>query len=188
MPTMTDRALFLTGLASFAFAMSGFFALGPTSKADSAIDGFHWLMLTGAVLQLPCAANNREGWLNRASAVVMVVGLVCTIGMCMIDFVLWALPSESLRETVAAELIATPSIWPVFMDYGPEEVLYAGYSLASLSTLRMMKLGPLLVIAGTTLAIAGGSWFNVAGAACVLAGFSLCFRAEVRDAREVALA
>lgn len=188
MPTTTDRALFLSGLALFAVAMSGFFAFGPTSKADSAIDGFHWILLAGAVLQLPFAVNNREGLLDRAAAIVMTIGLVCTIGMCVVDFVLWALPSDSLRETVAGELIATPSVWPVFMNYGPEEVLYAGYSLASLSALRETKLGPLLVMAGTTLAIAGGSWFNVAGAACVLAGFAQCFRARAARPREAQFA
>jgi hypothetical protein len=185
MPPTIDRALFLTGLVMFAVAMSGFFAFGPTSKADSAIDAFHWVMLIGAVLQLPFAINNREGWHIRAVAIVMTIGLVCTIGMCIVDFVLWSMPSDGLRDKVAAELISTPSIWPVFMEYGPEEVLYAGYSLASVSALRATKLGPLLVLAGATLAIAGGTWFNVAGAASVLAGFILCFRARARHAPKV---
>lgn len=186
MPVATNRALFLTGLALVILAMTGIFAFGATSKVDSAVDGFHWLMLTGAVMQLPYAVDRRDGWLNSSTALVMLVGLVCTIGMCMIDFVLWAMPTDSLRETVAAELIATPSIWPVFMDYGPEEILYTGYALACLSPSPKTKSGPALVIVGAILAIVGGTWFNVAGAACVLSGFAITFRAQARQARNTA--
>lgn len=181
MPERADRMMLLLGIGMHIVAMTGIFGLGPTNKTNSMIDFFHWLILFGAVFQLPFAVNLRQSPLAIGAGIVLVLGLVSTIGMCVLDFVFWALPDPSMSQAVADELVTTPSIWPVFMGYGPEEVQYVGYLLAAFTFRKMSLPGTALILLGAVLTIAGPSWFNVAGTGFVLAGFMLIF-AKARSA------
>ena len=176
MPSKNDHMLLLCGLVVSIVGLVGVFTFGATDKSRTAIDLWHWALLVGAVLQLPFAMNLRHNALAALAAVLMTVGLISTVGMCMLDFVFWALPDPDLRGAVAGELMETPSIWQVFMLYGSEEVLYAGYVLAGLTVWKQSWLPAAAIFAGAALAIGGPSWFNVAGACCVAAGFALWFR------------
>ncbi|MEZ5823351.1 MAG: hypothetical protein R3C97_00955 [Geminicoccaceae bacterium] len=185
MPDRVDRALFVAGLVLFLGALVLVFTFGAGNRTETRIDHSHWSMLAGSVFMLPFAVKLRRNLWAVAGSIMLTAGIVGVIGMCVIDLVFWGIADDALRDAVAAELVAIPSIWWPFMLYGPEEVLYSGMVLASACYWRWTRAGTAFVTLGAILAIAGPTWFNVAGAASVLLGFLIDFRA-VKEVAEKA--
>jgi hypothetical protein len=176
MPNRTDKFLLILGFVLFLIAVIAINIVGAKTKDEISIDYIHWLMLVGTALQIPFAARLPRRGISLLAAFLILCGIVCTIGMCMLDFVFWSLPDDRLRGEVARQLMDTPTVWQPFMMWGTEEVFYAGIVLASVLYLPHSKLGTPLVIVGAVCAIAGGSWFNVVGVAAVALGFLFNFR------------
>ncbi len=177
MPDRPARVLLITGFLAYIVSLTLVFAIGSSSRGETEIDYVHWLMLSGAALMLPFATSLRHSSAAVFAALLFTSGIVFTIGMCVIDLVFWSIADGGLRAAVAKELTASPSVWSPFMLYGSEEVFYGGMVAASLCYWRANRIGTGLVLVGAILAIAGPSWFNVAGAASALCGFLLNFRA-----------
>ncbi|MFT6182420.1 MAG: hypothetical protein ACJAQT_005302 [Akkermansiaceae bacterium] len=175
MPNRTDKFLLILGFVLFLIAVIAINIVGAKTKDEISIDYIHWLMLVGTALQIPFAARLPRRGISLLAAFLILCGIVCTIGMCMLDFVFWSLPDDRLRGEVARQLMDTPTVWQPFMMWGTEEVFYAGIVLASVLYLPHSKLGTPLVIVGAVCAIAGGSWFNVVGVAAVALGFLFNF-------------
>lgn len=176
MPNKADRYFFLAGLILFIVALVLIFSFGSSHKTETTIDYIHWLMLISSVLMLPFAINLREHALAIVASVLITIGVICVVGMCVVDMVFWGIGDEGTRSATIAELVATPSIWWPFMLYGSEEVLYAGFVWAAACYWKVSKVGPILVVLGAVLAIIGPSWFNVAGASATAIGFLTNFR------------
>lgn len=175
MPDRIDKFLLILGFSIFLAAVIAINIVGAKTKDEISIDYIHWLMLVGTVLQIPFAARLPRRGISLLATFLILCGIVCTIGMCMLDFVFWSLPDDRLRGEVTRQLMDTPTVWQPFMMWGTEEVGYAGLVFASALYFAQSRLGTVLVVAGAICVIAGGSWFNVVGLGAVIFGFLLNF-------------
>ncbi|NRB61718.1 MAG: hypothetical protein HRU40_01585 [Saprospiraceae bacterium] len=57
-------------------------------------DFIHWSILIGIVLIIPYTLNLSSGIYNIIGATISLIGITCFIGMCGIDFVLWAFKDD----------------------------------------------------------------------------------------------
>ena len=176
MPSRFDRILFIVGHAFFLCALVLINSFGSSTKAETAIDYPHWLMLLSSVLQIPFATRLPQRGISLLASWLMLLGIVGIVGMCVLDFVFWSLPDPDLRMKVARELATTPSLWQPFMMWGTEELPCLGFALASLTYLKDTKLGSCSVVAGAILSVAGGGWYNVAGRMLITLGFAENFK------------
>lgn len=170
-----DQIIFVAGLCIFTFGQFWIYYFGATTKNLSSFDISHWGMLFGSVLYLPYIMSLPRKGIALIASILMTIGTICTVGMCIIDLVFWAIPDDNLRSEVTVELSGTPIIWQPFMVWGSEEILMTGFILAGLLYIKQSKTGPLLVTIGSTLAIAGASWFNFIAYILISIGFILCF-------------
>lgn len=177
----TDKLVFLVGLSIFSIGQFWIYQFGSTTKELSSVDVSHWIMLIGVVLYLPYIMRLPRHGVGLIASILMTIGVVCMIGMCIIDLVFWGIADDGLRAAVAKELINTPIIWQPFMLWGNEEVLMTGFILACSLYIKHSKVGPLLVVFGSTLAIAGASWFNFIAYILISIGFLICFDFLRRD-------
>jgi len=175
MKSRSNEFLLIAGLFIFAIGQFLIYQFGSTNKGVSSFDASHWLMLTGAVLYLPFSLSLPRRGVSLVASVLLTIGTICVIGMCVIDLVFWGLADDALRSAVAGELENTPSIWQPFMLWGNEEVLMTGFMLASFLHVKESRIGPLLVVVGSVLAIAGASWFNFLAYIFLIIGFAICF-------------
>ena len=67
--------------------------------AQRPLDWVHWLLLLGAVTLTWRLTDIPVGWLGRLGRLATIAGATAFIGMSVIDFTLWALPSEMARQT-----------------------------------------------------------------------------------------
>ncbi|MEM6634015.1 MAG: hypothetical protein AAF694_30345 [Bacteroidota bacterium] len=138
-----------------------FFSI-PSSQINllEPIDFIHWTLLIGFVLVIPYVLQFSIGWFQKIGATFSLMGLICLICMCAIDFVLWSfreLPEE--RNELIAHIMNEPMIWPVFFTIGPA-FYYTGMSIQSLAYLKSKLIPALLVIIGATLVGLGGLIFT----------------------------
>ena len=120
------------------------------------IDFIHWTLLIGFVLVIPYVLQFSKGWFQKIGASFSIIGLICLICMCAIDFVLWSLrnlPEE--RNELIAHIMNEPMIWPVFFTIGPA-FYYTGMSIQSMAYLKSKLIPALVVIIGATLVGLGG--------------------------------
>ena len=120
------------------------------------LDFIHWTLLIGFVLVIPYALQFSNGWFKKVGATFSIIGLICLICMCAIDFVLWSLrnvPEE--RNELIAHLMNEPMIWPVFFTIGPA-FYYTGMSIQSMGYLKSNLIPAIIVIMGASLVGLGG--------------------------------
>ena len=115
--------------------------------------------------------------LSAIAGPLLLVGAVCVIGMCVIDFVFWALPPE-LDGPVYDRLSAAPSVWRPFMRFGANELFVAALVAPALGFWGRSRAGLALVAVGAATMAIGTQWFNVAGYAAMIAGYALGFRRQ----------
>lgn len=169
-PRYWDRVLFIAGLAIYT-AGQVLINLGqPFVEAQRPVDFAHWGLLVGVVLLLPFAGRLPRRNIHLVTLPLLLAGVAFTIGMCVLDFVFWALPNGEMESEVARRLIDTPSIWGPFITFGPNYIL-----MPALSYWKVSRLGPALVVLGVVVMFFGTHWFNVGGWALILAGYLFCF-------------
>lgn len=93
------------------------------TKENIPIDVIHWLMLIGVSMLIPFAARMLRRGLALVASPLLILGIVCVIGMCVLDFVFWALPDDEFRAEVARRLMDTPMLWKPFIAWGPDDFL-----------------------------------------------------------------
>ncbi|RBP48812.1 hypothetical protein [Arenicella xantha] len=175
MNSRSDQLIFIAGLCIFSIGQFWIYYFGSTTKEFSTIDVSHWVMLLGVVLYLPYVMGLPRKGIALIASILMTIGIICMIGMCVIDLIFWAIPDDGMRKAVARELSSTPMIWQPFMLWGNEEVLMTGFILASMRYIKQSKIGPLLVTVGSIVAIAGASWYNFIAYILISIGFILSF-------------
>lgn len=174
-PDRSDHILLVAGLISYIVGQS---LLRPGNDFVSSlqpIDYAHWSLYLGVCLMLPFAANLPKRNLHLLTIPVLIAGISCVIGMCVIDFIFWSLPDDAFEYELARRLIATPVIWDPFITIGANYLMNIGLVMASLSWWRAARSGVLLVLAGSAILYFGTHWFNVVGYAVVTLGFVVCF-------------
>ena len=175
MPTRLDRGLFLAGLAIYAAGQLVITLLGWEMQNQRPVDFAHWLLIIGVALLIPYAARLPRRGLQIIASPVLIAGIIAVIGMCMIDFVFWALPSGEVENEVASILMAEPSLWTVFMKIGPNEVFMTGLLLPALAFFRTARIGTALVVVSALGILFTPQMFNAGLYSVLTIGYWLCF-------------
>jgi hypothetical protein len=149
-------------------------AQGPAFvMAQRPLDWAHWLLLLGAVTLTWRLTDIPVGRLGRLGQFATVAGGVAFVGMCVIDFSLWALPSEAAREAFGDQVLRAPAIALPFLSVGPS-LLFVGLGAMVLEWVAVMRWRAGLVLGGIVLVGAGqfghARWLVVAGHLVILAG------------------
>lgn len=174
-PRLGERALWLAGLAIY---IVGQVLLRPGQdfvEAQRPIDFAHWALLVGGVMMLPLAGRLPWRNIHWLTIPLLYAGITALIGMCVLDFVFWALPNGEMENAVARQLIATPAVWSPFITFGPNYVFVTAVVLPCLSYLSISRMGVVLVIAGSLVMLFGTQWWNVLGWVLILIGYAMCF-------------
>ncbi len=112
------------------------------------IDFAHWSLLLGAVLLIPQIGNFRKSIFTFIGAPIILVGITCIIGMCVLDFIWWSQPTQEIRNQFAGHISKFPSIWKPFITTGPN-FLNVGLFLLALNYFKQNKVGVLLITIAT---------------------------------------
>jgi len=76
-----------------------------------------------------------------------LIGIVCIIGMCVLDFIWWSFPTEEMRRAFTNHISQVPSIWKPFVTIGPSsKVFNLGLLILSLNYFRENKLGIIILV------------------------------------------
>jgi hypothetical protein len=145
---MTYKNLFIAGLL---FETMGQILLAKGNEfvyAQKPIDFAHWFLLIGVVLLLPQIVSFPKKIHSYSGIPTAIIGVVCIIGMCVLDFIFWSFPTQELRNEFAGHLSKVSVIWKPFITIGPN-FLNVGLLLLSLNYFKKNKLGVALVILAT---------------------------------------
>ncbi|MEQ9229094.1 MAG: hypothetical protein RIF46_00315 [Cyclobacteriaceae bacterium] len=149
---MLYRILFLIGLAFEVFGQVLLAQGNDFVYALRPIDFAHWSLLVGVVLMMPQVVSFPKKIYSLIGTPTAIIGIVCIIGMCVLDFIWWSMPDQQTRNEFATHLSQVPSIWTPFITDGPR-FLTIGLSILSLNYFREHKLGVAIVIISTLILI-----------------------------------
>lgn len=108
----------------------------------SPIDFAHWFLLVGVVLLIPQVISFPKKIFSFIGTPLTLIGIVATIGMCVLDFIFWSFPTDEMRIEFADHITKVPSIWETFMVIGPSsKVFNLGLFLLSLNYWKDEKVG-----------------------------------------------
>ena len=175
---MFYRILFLIGLA--------FFLIGQIILAQGnevvynlrPIDFAHWSLLIGAVLLIPQVVSFPKKLFSYIGAPLSLTGIVCIIGMCVLDFIWWSFPDETARSEFSKHITQVPSIWKPFVSIGPSsKVFNLGLLILSLNYFNKEKLGVGIIFIASLILwhIIPVPYRLVSGYTLTLIGYSLIF-------------
>ena len=154
------KNLFIIGILLQTFAHFLFSLPVERINLQEPIDFIHWALLIGFVLVIPFVLQFSEGWFQKIGATLAMIGLICLICMCAIDFVLWSLRNvPDGRNDLIRHLMEEPMIWPIFFTMGPA-FYYTGMSIQAMAHLKNHLLPALMVIIGAILVGLGGLLFT----------------------------
>lgn len=176
-PDRIDKSLLVMGIATYLAGQIWINITGSMTKDQIAFDAIHWLMLIGATLIIPFAARLPRRGIALVSGPLLIIGIVLIIGMCVIDFVFWAIPDPDLRYAAGSEMAGTPALWTPFISLAGW-VFTPALALSAFIYWRVSKAGVLIAQAGAVLVGALPIWSNPYGYGLILAGFLVCFWAE----------
>lgn len=144
------RALFLIGLA---FMLLGQVLLSLGNEfvySQRPIDFAHWFILVGAVFLIPQVVSFPRTVFSAIGIPLTLAGIVCVIGMCVLDFIWWSFPDDRTREEFTKHISGVPSIWIVFVSVGPSsKVFNMGLFILSLNYIKTRTVGFLFVFLGS---------------------------------------
>ena len=130
------KKLFALGLILQVLAQISFSLHSKKLNLLEPIDFIHWMLLIGVVLIIPFTLIFSRGIFQKIGVVLTMIGIVCHIGMCAMDFVLWSFRDDSeLRNIIVLQLQKEPSIWPIFFEVGPP-LLGTGLTIQTLGYLK----------------------------------------------------
>ena len=75
------------------------------------IDFAHWFLLIGVTLLIPQTVNFPKKIYSLIGIPLTLVGIVCVIGMCVLDFIWWSFPNQEMRNEFTNHISHVPSIW-----------------------------------------------------------------------------
>ncbi len=115
------------------------------------LDFAHWALLLSALLMISlwfCLPANASKTIGLS---LMTAGVGGIVGMCTIDFVLWAAHSDpTLKGDLLALIMSNPLIQLPFLIIGPS-LFYGGMSIATYGLFKEHKVGVILLNTGALL-------------------------------------
>ncbi|CAM1346050.1 hypothetical protein [Tenacibaculum crassostreae] len=118
------------------------------------IDFAHWSLLLGVVLLIPQVGNFKKSIVTYLGVPVILIGITCIIGMCVLDFIWWSQPTQEIRNEFAGQLYKVKVIWTPFIAVGPN-FINVGLALLALNYIKQHKIGVLLIIIATLIVFFG---------------------------------
>jgi hypothetical protein len=112
------------------------------------IDFAHWSLLLGVAFLIPQLGQFPKSIFTYIGIPTIIIGLVCIIGMCVLDFIWWSQTTQEIRNEFAGHLSKFPSIWKPFITTGPD-FLNVGLLILSLNYIKQNKLGVAIIILAT---------------------------------------
>ena len=142
------------------------------------IDFAHWFLLVGTVLMIPQTISFPHKIYSFTGTPLTLIGIVCIIGMCVLDFIWWSFPNDEMRVEFSNHISQVPSIWKPFITIGPSSKIFnLGLLLLSLNFFKKEKIGVVFVFIGTLILwnIIPIPFRSVFGYLLTLIGFSIIF-------------
>lgn len=95
------------------------------------IDFAHWALLIGAICLSALWVEMPASFSKKIGLVLMTFGIGGLVGMCVLDFILWAADGQAeLKQEIFALIFETASIKYPFLMIGPS-LFYGGICVAS---------------------------------------------------------
>lgn len=111
------------------------------------IDFAHWSLLVGMTLLIPQTISFPKNVFGFIGIPLTLVGIICGVGMCVLDFIWWSFPNEEMRIEFTNHISQVPAIWKPFMTIGPSsKVFNLGLFFLSFTYLKRSKLGVLVIL------------------------------------------
>lgn len=147
---MTYKILFVIGLLFEVIAQILLSKGNDFVYAQKPIDFAHWFLLIGVVLMIPQIISFPKKIFSFIGKPLALIGAVCIIGMCVLDFIWWSYPTQEMRTEFANHISQFPSIWKVFLTVGPSSYfINLGFFILALNYFKQHKIGVLLVLLAT---------------------------------------
>lgn len=175
---MKYKILFLIGLLFFLIGQILLAQGNDFVYSQKPIDFAHWFLLVGAVLLLPQVISFPDKIFSYIGIPLAYIGIVCIVGMCVIDFIWWSFPDEAARNEFSNHISNVPAIWKPFITIGPSSKIFnLGLLLLSLNYFKQEKVGVALIFIATLILwhIIPLPFRLVSGYTVTLIGFSLIF-------------
>lgn len=175
---MTYKIFFILGLI---LLLSGQLLLAQGNEfvySLQPIDFAHWSLLLGVVFLIPQVVSFPKTAWSYIGIPLTIIGIACTIGMCVLDLILWSFHEQEMRREFLEHVTEVPSIWKPFMSIGPSsKVFNLGLLFLSLNFLKKDKLAiGIIFIADLILwHLIPVPYRLVFGYALTLLGFSIIF-------------
>ena len=116
--------------------------------AQRPIDYAHWFLLLGAILLFALWFELPENGTKLIGLSIMTLGIAGIVGMCTIDFFLWAADGNGELKKGLFDIISnTPSIKYPFLIVGPS-LFYTGICIATYGLFLKFKWQVLVVNVG----------------------------------------
>jgi len=143
---ITNKTFFIVGLVLFLIGQVILAKGNDFVYNQEPIDFAHWFLLIGVILLIPQTVSFPKSTVSLIGIPLTLVGIVCTIGMCVLDFIWWSYPNEELRTEFTNHISNVPSIWKPFMTIGPSsKVFNLGLLILSLNYFKKTKHGILII-------------------------------------------
>jgi len=173
---MTNKILFISGLLVFLIGQI-ILAQGNDYVYNlKPIDFAHWSLLVGVVLLIPQVVTFPKKIFSYIGIPLTLIGIVCMVGMCVLDFIWWSFPNEEARIEFTNHISQVPAIWKPFISIGPSSKIFnVGLLLISLDHFKSQKLGVIIIAIATLVLmhIIPVPYRLVSGYTLTLIGFSL---------------
>ena len=173
---MAYRILFIAGLTFFLIGQILLAQGNAFVYSQEPIDFAHWFLLIGASLLIPQTVSFPNKIFSYLGGPLVIIGIVCIIGMCVLDFLWWSFPTDEARSEFAKHVSSIPSIWKPFISIGPSSKIFnVGLLILSLNYFKGGKLGIAFILFGTLILthIIPLPYRLVNGYAFTLLGFSM---------------
>ena len=143
---ITYKILFLVGLTFFLIGQLILAQGNDFVYAQEPIDFGHWFLLIGVTLLIPQTVVFPKNFFSFIGIPLTLIGIVCIIGMCVLDFIWWSFPNEEMRTEFTNHISQVPSIWKPFITIGPSSKIFnLGLLILSLNYIKNGKLGVILI-------------------------------------------
>ena len=147
MHNKTYRILFIIGLIFFLVGQIILAKGNDFVYSQKPIDFAHWFLLIGVVFLIPQVVSFPKRIFSYIGIPLTLIGIVCIIGMCVLDFIWWSFPSEDMRNEFTNHISQIPSIWKPFITIGPSsKVFNLGLLILSLNYFDKGKVGIVILL------------------------------------------
>lgn len=147
---MTYKVFFIIGLI---FLLTGQVLLAQGNDfvySQKPIDFAHWFLLVGVICLIPQVVSFPKKIFSFIGIPLTLIGIACTIGMCVLDFIWWSFPNEEMRIEFTNHISLVPSIWKTFITIGPSSKIFnLGLLMLSLNYLKKEKIGISIIFIAT---------------------------------------